>query len=158
MKMSKKKKTHQVVVDLLQQVSDFFIRILILVMPIGHEEVHDSATVPVVGHGIKMHKVFILWHLVLLRYGHQHLDRLYKWRRHCRESGDRRTVIQYNNACKTHVRVEETRKRQAAMKGDSKHTRMWVERKKGGEKFCKSPTYKCYRTFRKNHAIRKEVT
>ncbi len=43
------------------------------------------------------------------------------------------------------------------MRGDSKLTGTWAERKKGGKIFIKSPTYKCYGTSGKNHAMRKEV-
>ncbi len=58
---------------------------------------------------------------------------------------------------KTNVEVEVTVTRQAEMKGDSKLTRMWAERKRGGEIFIKSPTYKCYGTSGKNHTTRKEA-
>ncbi len=48
-------------------------------------------------------------------------------------------------------------KRKTAVCGDRELTEMWAERKKGGEKFSKSPTYKCYGTSRKKHAMRKEA-
>ncbi len=66
-------------INLPQQVGDFFIGVLILVAPIGHEEVHDSVVGMVVGNRVELHKVLILWHLVLLRYRHQHLDRRHEW-------------------------------------------------------------------------------
>ncbi len=77
--MNKKKAMHQVVVDLLQQVSDLFIRVLVFAMPIRHEEVHNSAIGPVVGHGVELHEVFILRHFIILRDGHQRLDRRHEW-------------------------------------------------------------------------------
>ncbi len=70
---------------------------------------------------------------------------------------EERRVGQDNNVCKTHAEVEATVNRKAEMKRDSKLTRMWAERKKGGGNFIKSPTYKGHRTSGKNHTTRKEV-
>ncbi len=126
-------------------------------MSLTHEEIHDGAVRSVIGHGIEPHKVFILRHLVLLRYGCQCLNRHHEWRQHAEGSTEGRRVGRYNSAHETHVKVEVTVTRQAEMEEDSELIGMWAERKRGGKNFIKSPTYKCYGTSGKNHTMRKEA-
>ncbi len=71
---------HQVIVDLPQQVSNFFTSVLILVVPIMQDVVHDSTIGPVIHDRVKLHKVFVLRHFVILRNRHQHLDRRHERR------------------------------------------------------------------------------
>ncbi len=144
------------IINLLQQVSDFFVGVPVLVAPIGHEEVHDS-TVGTIGDRIELHKVLVLGHLMLLGYRCQRLDGQHKWRRHDKVCMGERRVSRYNNAHKTHVEVEVTVTRKAERRRNSELTRMWAERKRGGRNFIKSPTYKGYGTSGKNHATRKEA-
>lgn len=71
---NKKKNMHQVVVDLLQQVGNFLIRVLIPFSPIRHEKVHNGVIRPVIHHGVELHEVLKPQHFIVLRDRCQSLD------------------------------------------------------------------------------------